>query len=111
MKQLHRRCKSCGFKVPVDVWPKELAVRWLYRHRIALEGITLKRGLNRGRRSSWFVLGTLFKALGFYRPMSSAMDIPIVEIVKETRRRLRIGGGCWRDKPRSAWTRERKLAH
>ena len=105
----HRRCKSCGANVPVDVWPKELAIRWLYRHTVALEGITLSR--NHRHRSSWFVLGTLFKALGFYRPMSSAMDIPLVEIVKETRRRLRIGGGCWRDRPRSAWTRERKIAH
>lgn len=105
----HRRCKSCGGKKAVDVWPKELAVRWLYRHRAALEGPRLSR--ESGYRASWFIMGTLFKALGFYAKASGAMDIPLREIVDEARRRLIIGGGCWRNKPRSAWTRERKLAH
>ena len=109
MVRKHRRCKSCGAKVAVNIWPKELAVRWLYRHPQAMERLALSR--NADCRASWFILGTLFKALGFYRPLSGAMDIPLKEIVREAKRRLEIGGGCWRERSRSAWTREKKLAH
>lgn len=102
----HRTCKCCGSKLAVEVWPKELAIRWLYRHRMALDGLVLSR--ENKHRASWFILGTLFKSLGFYSKQSAAMDIPLQEIVREAKRRLEIGGGCWRDKPRPKYSRELK---
>lgn len=68
------------------------AIRWVYR------------------RGTWFALGTLFKALGFYAKSSGAMDIPVLGIMREGRRRAMIGGGCWRSGPRAKGTMERKVA-
>lgn len=105
VKSHKRRCNTCGTEVVYSLWPKEQAIRYLYRQDVMLEFLRVTR--TRGHRGAWFLLGTLFKRLGFYHPSCSPMDIPVDKIVAEARHRRAIGGGCWRDEERDPSTREK----